>query len=107
MTGTTEFAGHTFRQGELVTMLFAAANHDPEQFGEPEELVLDRSPNRHLGFGWGPHVCIGARFTQLVLRAMVHALRNWPQELTMAGESAHWPSATVRYLRSLPVTFRG
>ena len=105
VTETTEFAGITFRPGELVTTLFGAANRDPEQFHDPGRLVLDRSPNRHLGFGWGPHVCIGARFTQLVLRSMVRALRNWPQPLVLAGEPVHWPSATVRYLRSLPVTF--
>ncbi|HEY2701188.1 MAG TPA: cytochrome P450 [Pseudonocardiaceae bacterium] len=105
VTETIEFAGRTFRQGELVTTLFGAANHDPDQFHDPDQLVLDRSPNRHLGFGWGPHVCIGARFTQLVLRSMVRALRSWPQPLILAGEPEHWPSATVRYLRSLPVSF--
>lgn len=105
VTETTEFAGVTLRQGELVTTLFGAANRDPEQFHDPNQLVLDRSPNRHLGFGWGPHVCIGARFTQLVLRSMVRALRAWPQPLILADEPTHWPSATVRYLRSLPVSF--
>ncbi|GAB3486238.1 cytochrome P450 family protein [Amycolatopsis cihanbeyliensis] len=50
----------TVAQGEAVQIVLAAANRDPEQFTEPGELDLARPDNPHLGFGHGPHYCLGA-----------------------------------------------
>ncbi|MEU8793516.1 cytochrome P450 [Streptomyces sp. NPDC048643] len=47
------------RRSQKVTVLFAAANRDPDAFTTPNALILDRSPNRHLGYGWGTHACLG------------------------------------------------
>lgn len=93
-------------RGDVVITLFAAANRDPRQFPDPDELVLDRSPNQHLGFGWGPHVCIGAELALVWLRVFVSCLQDWPARLSLSGEPAYQHTATLRHLSRLPVSFR-
>jgi cytochrome P450 len=66
-----EVDGHTLRPGDRVLMCLAAANHDPEQFPNPDEVVFDREINRHLAFGVGTHRCIGSNLARATFEAMV------------------------------------
>ncbi|MEU8482450.1 cytochrome P450 [Streptomyces sp. NPDC048641] len=97
MQGTTRIAvracrigGIDIEAGQGVVALFAAANRDPAAFEWPDDLVLDHSPNRHLGYGWGPHSCIGTTVAQAGLRALVAALAGhsppaWRPRATECG----------------------
>ncbi len=60
-----EVSGVTIPKGETVLFLYAAANHDPRQFTDPEKFDLRRSPNKHLSFSEGIHHCIGAPLARL------------------------------------------
>ncbi|MGW3009282.1 cytochrome P450 [Streptomyces sp. NPDC001219] len=102
----TGLGGVTIERGELVLMLFGAANRDPEQFASPDDLVLDRSPNRHLSFGWGPHACTGATLARIVVRALVTGLLTGPRPPRPAGPPWRERRATLRYPDRLPLTFR-
>ncbi|MGW2892640.1 cytochrome P450 [Streptomyces griseoruber] len=111
--GTTRLAatdvllgGTTVHRGETVTVLFQAANRDPAHFENPDRLVLDRSPNRHLGYGWGTHACLGTTVAQRVLVALVDALADQPGLLQAAGVSRRRSTATMRAFDQLPVTFQ-
>ncbi|MFC9755259.1 cytochrome P450 [Streptomyces sp. NPDC056921] len=88
--------------GQKVVPLFAAANRDPAAFTRASELVLDRTPNRHLGYGWGPHSCIGTTVAQAGLRALIAALNDHPSRLTPAGEGVRRRTATMRAFDTLP-----
>lgn len=66
-----QWEGHAFCAGELVALGFAAANHDPEAFDAPDRCVLDRSPNRHVAFGHGPHTCLGAPLARMELALVI------------------------------------
>ncbi|WP_459740876.1 cytochrome P450 [Streptomyces sp. E-15] len=88
--------------GQKVVPLFAAANRDPAAFTRADELVLDRAPNRHLGYGWGPHSCIGTTVAQAGLRALVAALNDHPARLAAAGEGVRRRTATMRAFDTLP-----
>jgi cytochrome P450 len=57
--------GETIPSGEVVGLSFGSANYDPEIFPDPERCILDRAPNRHLAFGAGPHLCLGAAAARL------------------------------------------
>ena len=103
-TRTTKLGDTTVERGQVVVTLFGAANRDPAKFASPDELVLDRSPNPHLGFGWGSHSCLGAELARLVLREFVSCLRAWPARLELAGPLQRRRTATLRWLDSLPVT---
>lgn len=63
--------GRSIRAGDVVAVGFASANRDPDAFDRPDECVLDRKPNRHLAFGFGPHVCLGAWVARLELSVML------------------------------------
>jgi cytochrome P450 len=65
--------GVTLRRGSPTMPLLAAANHDPQTFPEPERFDVARTPNRHLGFGFGAHFCLGAQLARMETRV---ALRN-------------------------------
>lgn len=64
--------------------------------------MLDRTPNRHLGYGWGPHACIGTTVAQAGLRALVAALNDHPARLAAAGEGVRRRTATMRAFDTLP-----
>lgn len=56
-----ELFGQQLRRGDVMVPLLAAANSDPAEFPEPETFDIRRSPNRHLTFGTGMHVCLGSK----------------------------------------------
>lgn len=104
-TATAEIGDVTVNAGQNVLILFVAANHDPARFPEPDRLLLDRSPNRHLGYGWGTHSCIGTTFAQTALRALITSLLEHPSPLRAAGPPRRRRTATMRAFDVLPATF--
>lgn len=70
----TEIHGVKVAAGEFVSLNFAAANYDETVFDSPEEVRLDRRPNPHVAFGFGPHLCLGAAHARLVVRSLLDAL---------------------------------
>lgn len=75
-----EVHGVTIPKDDRMLVLIASANHDEEAFDRAEEFVIDRSPNRHLGFGQGIHFCLGAPLarleTQIVLNTLVPRIKS-------------------------------
>lgn len=61
----TEVGGEALPAGTLVTLCIGAANRDPARFPDPDRLDLARSPNRHLAFASGTHLCLGANLARL------------------------------------------
>ncbi|MEV6948463.1 cytochrome P450 [Streptomyces sp. NPDC051172] len=88
--------------GQKVVALFAAANRDPDAFPGADRLVLERTPNPHLGYGWGPHSCIGTTVAQAGLRALVTALASCTARLVAASEGVRRRTATMRAYQTLP-----
>lgn len=66
--------GRDIGAGDVVALAFGAANHDPAMFDDPEEMRLDRQPNRHLTFGAGPHLCAGASVARMEMAATLRML---------------------------------
>jgi hypothetical protein len=64
---------HVPEQGR-VSLCWASANLDPEAFEEPTQVKLDRRPNPHVAFGYGPHNCLGAHHARLVTRTLIEKL---------------------------------
>jgi cytochrome P450 len=63
--------GETVPAGDVVLLAYGAANHDPRVFADPERCNLDRRPNRHVAFGHGHHLCLGANLARLELAIMI------------------------------------
>ena len=86
VTGDVAVRDHRVAPGTKLGLLLGAANRDPEVFAEPDRLDLSRTPNPHLSFGAGPHVCLGAPLARLELEVALSELsRRLPRlELDMA-----------------------
>lgn len=68
------------RRGDTVIVLMASANRDERQFEDPNRLDYDRSPNAHLAFAWGPHVCLGAQLATHWLLKLVSHHEDWLEQ---------------------------
>jgi cytochrome P450 len=64
-TESTEIGGVSLPANTFVTLCIGAANRDPAQFSDPENLDIGRTPNRHLAFATGPHQCAGMALARL------------------------------------------
>lgn len=70
----TDVLGATIPANGRVSLGWASANHDETVFESPEEIRLDRKPNPHLSFGFGPHLCLGAAHARLIVRTLLKGL---------------------------------
>jgi hypothetical protein len=99
-----EIGGERIGPGQLAVCLIGAANRDPEVFPEPDRLDLARSPNPHLSFGAGHHVCLGAPLARLEAElALGGLLRRFPDFRGDPRRVVRRPSITLRLPASLPL----
>lgn len=73
-TRDVEIDGHCIRSGDRLLLLWASANRDEEAFPEPDKVILDRFPNRHLTFGVGAHRCLGSNIARTQIQVALAAL---------------------------------
>ena len=92
-----EMRGVRLRRGTKVGLLFGSANHDDAVFAAPQALDLGRSPNPHVSFGGGAHLCVGAPLARLELAVAFGELARRVRELTITTPSpTHAPSLVFR-----------
>jgi len=88
-------------------VLNGAANRDPRQFDDPDELRLDRPNGRqHLGFGFGIHTCAGAPLARAEARVSTERLLDRMADIRIS-ETAHGPAGAHRYEYSPIYLLRG
>ncbi|MEU3752552.1 cytochrome P450 [Streptomyces olivoreticuli] len=107
-TEDVELGGVLVKAGETVVPSMGAANRDPALFTDPDELDLARRPNQHLGFGAGPHHCLGAQLARVELQITLTTLfRRYPGlRLAVPEESLSWKEGLmVRGMHTMPVTW--
>lgn len=92
--------------GESMALFYPSANRDEDIFEDPNSFRIDRTPNSHLGFGIGEHLCLGAHLARAELRAMFAALLPRLDEIELAGEPERLFSNFVGGIKHLPVHAR-
>lgn len=85
----TNVHGVPVKAGGRVSLSWASANFDESVFDSPEEIRLDRKPNPHLSFGFGPHLCLGAPHARLVVRSLLEALVEHVDKITVLEAKQH------------------
>ena len=88
-TRPVELGGQAVEAGDKVAVWVWSADHDPAAFDQPDELRLDRSPNRHLALGVGAHYCVGAPLAKAELRAIYAALLARVAAIEPTGVPVH------------------
>ncbi|MFE5614833.1 cytochrome P450 [Streptomyces sp. NPDC056470] len=102
----TALAGRPVAAGDKVVVFHASANHDERVFTDPHRLDLDRTPNPHVSFGEGPHVCLGAHFARLQLRVLHEEVRDTLGDLTLTAPPRRLVSNFINGVKNLPVRVR-
>ena len=100
-----EIRGRTIRKGDLVYLSYASANRDEEQFEQPFVFDPTRSPNRHIGFGYGAHICLGQHLARLEMKALWEELIPRLEFVEMAGEGRLTESEFVSGPKAVPIRF--
>src|SRR5204863_9487938 len=70
----TELAGKELSTGDVVHVLLAAANRDPARWPDPLRFDVRREPKSNMGFGYGPHLCLGAPLARLETKIALERL---------------------------------
>jgi cytochrome P450 len=105
-TRDVEIGGQRIAEGEKLAMYYGAANRDPAVFADPDRLDISRAnADKHLAFGFGPHVCIGKRVAQMQLEAVWEQFLARLPDMEYAGGIDVAPNNFVYAIRKLPVTF--
>jgi cytochrome P450 len=95
--------GTPVAKGEIMMLLLAAANRDPELFDRPDEFDPDRDEIRHLAFGKGPHFCLGAPLARLESALALSAVAARFPNARLASEPKYKKNLNLRGLESLSV----
>ena len=103
-TRDVEVGRGTIRAGDPVLMLWASANRDSAEFGpDADEFRVERDPNHHLAFGFGPHFCVGAALARLEAAAALEAMLERFSTLRVAGEPRRSPSTVIAGWEHVPL----
>lgn len=100
-----ELRGRKIRAGDNLLMCYWSANRDEEVFEAPYSFRIERSPNRHLAFGYGAHLCLGQHLAKMEIRALFRELLARLDHIELAGEPAWVEANFVSGLKRLPVRY--
>src|SRR5207244_7476790 len=93
-TTDVELAGEIVPRGSPVVALIAAANRDPDVFADPDRLDVGRPDNRHLSFGGGIHLCLGAPLARVEgQEAIGRLLQRFPTMVLGSRERGAKPTS--------------
>ena len=103
-----EIAGVKIPAGDLVLPILASANRDESIFDDPDRFDLHRDARKHLAFGRGVHVCLGAPLARIEGQEIIKELvQRYPNiSLAKKSEDLEWRrDIALRGLIALPVKF--
>jgi cytochrome P450 len=102
-----DLCGQQLRRNDRLIISWLAANHDEREFERPDQVILDRMPNRHLAFGLGPHRCIGSHLARVMWEVMVKAVldRIPDYQVQVDGVHEYLGNPSMTGLGRLPITF--
>lgn len=102
-----EIHGKTIRAGDSILLSYPSGNRDEESFDRPFAFIPDRSPNRHLGYGFGIHACIGRHLAKAEIVAFFRELLSRVDRIELAGKPAWTETSFLGGLKRLPVSYSG
>ena len=105
-TASTSIRGQEVSSGDPVLLVYASANRDEAVFGDDAgQFRIDRHPNPHVSFGFGPHFCLGAALARLEARVVLSELLDRFESVAPAGPVERTPSPVIAGVRHAPLVF--
>jgi cytochrome P450 len=98
-----DLRGRKIWKGDLLYISYMSGNRDEEIFADPFTFKPDRSPNRHIGFGYGGHICLGQHLARLEMKCLWEELLPHLKAVEMAGEGRMSESEFVCGPKSVPI----
>jgi cytochrome P450 len=105
-TCDVSYKGHRIKAGDKVTYWEMSANRDAAVFDDPFRFDIARSPNRHVAFGFGVHVCLGASLARMEIRLAFAELLARIETFTSEGPIEWMPSNRLLGIRHMPLSIR-
>jgi cholest-4-en-3-one 26-monooxygenase len=100
----TELSGVAINPGDRIIMIYPSANRDEAEFDEPFRFDVTRTPNHHLSFGNGPHMCVGAPLARLTMRVLLEELTKRVKRLEVVTEPEVEANIFARAVKRFDVT---
>jgi cytochrome P450 len=95
--------GRDIHAGDRFMLLYQSGNRDADANPNPDAFDITRRPNRHIAFGYGPHMCIGQHLAKLELRVMFEELLPHVASLRPTGDTRYIQTNFVGGLKNMPV----
>ncbi|MES2905171.1 MAG: cytochrome P450 [Pseudomonadota bacterium] len=99
----TTIGTQQIRKDDWVMLCYGSANRDEDAF--PQEFTVDRSPNRHVAFGYGPHLCLGQHLAKMEMAILFEELLPRIKSVKLNGTPRQSIDWFVNGPKSVPVTF--
>lgn len=104
-TQDTQLRGRHVKKGDWLMLCYPSGNRDEEVFDEPDVFRPERSPNRHLSFGYGAHLCLGQHLAKMEMRILWEEMIPRLSSLEFAGQPTRAEAAFVGGPKHLPIRF--
>lgn len=106
-TADTQIGSQAVKAGDRVVVWLASANRDEAVFPDADKFDVTRSPNPHLGFGFGPHTCLGGPLARLELRVALKELLARYEGFEVVGTPERTQTNFVGGLKRFPIRLIG
>jgi cytochrome P450 len=106
-TRDVEWQGRTIKKGDKVVLWFQSANRDASVFEDPEQVIIDRTPNDHIGFGWGIHACMGSHLARAEVAAFFGQVLDRGLTIRPLGEPDRLHTNQFHAFKRLNVAIEG
>ncbi len=102
----TMLGGQAIAAGESVCLMYLSANRDEDAFAEPDRFLVDRSPNRHVAFGYGAHHCLGRILAEMEVEALFREVVARVEHIDLDGDPEWVKTNHTGGLKRLPIRYR-
>ena len=104
-TADTEIGGRKIAKGDWLFLSYPSGNRDEAVFDEPDLFKPERSPNRHLAFGYGAHLCLGQHLAKMEMRILFEELMPRLKSLAFDGQPTRAEAGFVGGPKKLPIRY--
>lgn len=105
-TDDAELAGKKIAKGDWLFLSYPSGNRDEAVFDNPYAFDVTRSPNKHVAFGYGAHVCLGQHLARMEMRILWEELLPRLESVELDGQPRRMEASFVCGPKSVPVRFK-